>query len=172
MSILENKYIPMYGFATYTIDIRPKKVDPTGRIRTPEEIKNGTFQFVHTIYIDYCSNVYLIPMKCDDEGEWNDYFSPDDIVKAAHGDQNAKKLIEDCRAEIIALYKKDLLSDSFLQTLYEREKDQILASVNKNRLEEGETILNVTLPLSPKTVNNFTTMEIVAVLHTARTINS
>ena len=45
----------------------------------------------------------------------------------------------------------------------------MIVSVNKNRLEEGETILNITLPLSPKTVNNFTTMEIVAVLHTART---
>ena len=35
MWIFENKYIPLLDSVTYEIEIRPKKVDPSGRIRTP-----------------------------------------------------------------------------------------------------------------------------------------
>ena len=168
MGIFDKKYIPMLGFATYTINITPKKVDPQGRIRTPEEIKNGTFKFVHTVYMDTSANIYIIPMKQDEDGEWVDCFSPHHIIEAANGDVVAKKVIEDCRSELINLYKKDLLSDSFLQRLYEQEKDDILKVINRNREEEGQYTINYPLPSSPKTVNNFTSAELIDLLITAR----
>ena len=52
MGFFDDKYIPLLDSITYEIELKPKKVDPQGRIRTPEEIKNGTKVFLHTICID------------------------------------------------------------------------------------------------------------------------
>ena len=155
MKFFENKYIPLLDSITYTIEIRPKKVDPYGRIRTPEEIKNGTKEFVHTVYVDKMGNVYIIPMKLID-GDYEEYFTHEDIISAAMGDLKAKSRIECARNDIKALFNKDLLSDVFLQRLYDQEKDAILNSINRHREEDGEPALTITMPDSPKTVNNFT----------------
>ena len=80
MSLFEDKYIPLLDSITYTIEIKPKKVDPHGRIRTPEEIKNGTKEFLHSIYIDKIGNVYIIPMKLIN-GDCVEYYTHEDIIK-------------------------------------------------------------------------------------------
>lgn len=171
MSILDNKYIPMQDSIMYTIDLIPKKVDPNGRIRTPEEIKNGTKEFVHTVYIDQIGNVYIIPMKYEDN-VWIDYYTPIDIVKTAMGDKAAKQLIESCRTQIKEEFKRDLISDIFMQRLYDNEKDQILDSINRRRLENDEEPLNITLPNSPKTISNFTLSELKIVIDSALPIQN
>ena len=125
MGFFENKYIPLLDSITYTIEIKPKKVDPHGRIRTPEEIKNGTKEFLHSIYIDKIGNVYIIPMKLVN-GDCVEYYTHEDIIKAAMGDANSKLLIENARNEIKAIFNKDLLNDIFMQRLYDQEKDAIL----------------------------------------------
>lgn len=166
MEVLEGKYIPILDSIMYSIDIMPKKIDPNGRIRTPEEIKKGTFEFVHSVYIDRIGNVYIVPSKCVD-GQWIDCYTPQDIVKAVLMDIKSKALIESVRAELKELYKKDLLSDTFLQRLYDQEKDSILPSMNKHRAEYGEELLNFAMPASPKTIFNMTYLEAVQVMHTA-----
>ncbi len=171
MAELDNKYIPMQGDVTYTIDIRPKKVDPTGRIRSAEEIKKGTKEFVHTVYIDTVGNVYIIPSKFED-GEWVDAYTPRDIIQAAMGDEEAKKVLDDARAQIKQQFGKDLMSDGFMQRLYDQEKDAILDSVNRRRLEDGEEPIDMKMPKSPKTANNFTRAELNTVLATAQPIQS
>ena len=155
MSFLDNKYIPLLDSITYTIDLKPKKVDPNGRIRTPEEIKNGTKQFVHTVYIDKAGNVYIIPLKYEN-GSWVECYSHEDIVKAAVNDLNSKALIEKTREEFKEMFKKDILSDTFLQRLYEQEKDYILRDINDHRAEDDEPLLTITMPPAPKTHTTFT----------------
>lgn len=127
MGIFENKYIPLLDSVTYEIEIRPKKVDSSGRIRTPEEIKNGTKIFLHTVYIDRIGNVYNVPAK-NVNGDCVEYYSHEDIIKAAMGDAQSKLVIENARKEIFASFNKDLLADNFLQKLYEHEKEAILNS--------------------------------------------
>ena len=166
MSVFENKYIPLLDSVTYSIEIKPKKVDPYGRIRTPEEIKNGTKEFLHSIYIDKNGNVYIIPLKTIN-GEYVEYFTHEDIISAAMGDAKARQLIENARNEIKAIFNKDLLSDVFLQRLYDQEKDAILQSINRHRIEDEEPILSITMPDSPKTVNNFTTIDFSLIILTA-----
>ena len=60
MAELENKYIPMQGYASYNVPVRPPRVD-NGRVRTPEEIEEGTKNFRHTFYLDETGHVYIIP---------------------------------------------------------------------------------------------------------------
>lgn len=166
MGLFENKYIPLLDSITYTIEIKPKKVDPHGRIRTPEEIKNGTKEFLHSIYIDKIGNVYIIPMKLIN-GDCVEYYTHEDIIKAAIGDANSKLLIEKARNEIKAIFNKDLLNDIFMQRLYDQEKDAILPSINRHREEDGEPILTIAMPTSPKTVNNFTPNDFSLIILTA-----
>jgi hypothetical protein len=166
MNFFENKYIPLLDSITYTIEIRPKKVDPYGRIRTPEEIKNGTREFLHSIYIDKVGNVYIIPMKLVN-GDCVEYYTHEDIIKAAMGDAQSRLLIENARNEIKTIFNKDLLSDVFMQRLYEQEKDAILQGINRHREEDGEPIITITMPSSPKTVNNFTPHDFSLIILTA-----
>lgn len=163
MAILENKYIPLFDSIMYSIDIMPKKIDPYGRIRTPEEIKKGTKEFVHSIYIDRLTNVYIIPMKYEN-GLWVEYYSHEDIIKAALGDVKSKELIEAARIEIKQIFNKDIHNDVFFQRLYDKEKDSILTDINKHRQEDEEPLLTFAMPVSPKTVNNFSPQELTRVM--------
>ena len=166
MWIFENKYIPLLDSVTYEIEIRPKKVDPSGRIRTPEEIKNGTKIFLHTVYIDRIGNVYIVPAK-NVNGDCVEYYSHEDIIKAAMGDAQSKLVIENARKEIFASFNKDLLADNFLQKLYEHEKEAILNSINRHRQEDGEPELTITMPPCIKTVNTFTPNDFSFIIITA-----
>ena len=65
------------------------------------------------------------------------------------------------------IFNKDLLSDVFLQRLYEQEKDAILQSINRHRIEDGESLLTITMPDSVKTVNNFTPNDFSLIIITA-----
>lgn len=166
MGIFENKYIPLLDSVTYEIELKPKKVDSSGRIRTPEEIKSGTKVFLHTVCIDKIGNVYILPAK-NINGDCVEYFTHEHIIKAAMGDMQSKLLIESARNEIKTIFNKDLLSDIFLQRLYEQEKDAILQSINRHRLEDGEALLTITMPASVKTVNNFTPNDFSLIIITA-----
>lgn len=164
MSILESKYIPMKGTISYRIPIKPPKIDSlTGRIRTPEEIKNGIKDFIHSIYIDMLDNVYIIPSKYENEG-WYDAYTPIDIVKAAMGDEAAKKLIDEYRVKIKQSFNRDLMSDAFLQRIYDQEKADILNDINKSLLEDGFGAIEVNMPDSPKTAANFSLEELRAII--------
>ena len=166
MGIFENKYIPLLDSVTYEIELKPKKVDSSGRIRTPEEIKRGTKVFLHTVCIDKIGNVYILPAK-NINGDCVEYFTHEHIIKAAMGDMQSKLLIESARNEIKTIFNKDLLSDIFLQRLYEQEKDAILQSINRHRLEDSEALLTITMPASVKTVNNFTPNDFSLIIITA-----
>ncbi len=171
MAALDNKYIPLLDSTMYSIDIMPKAVAPDGRRRSAEEIKRGTKQLIHTVYIDTTGNVYMIPAKYED-GQWVDVFSPTDIVNAAMGDEEAKAKLQECRSELKAYYGKDVMSDGFMQRLYEKEQDGILQSINARRQEDGEELIVMDLPESPKTATNFTREELSTVLATAQPIKS
>lgn len=166
MGFFDDKYIPLLDSITYEIELKPKKVDPQGRIRTPEEIKNGTKVFLHTICIDKIGNVYILPAK-NINGQCVEYFTHEHIIKAAMGDIKSKQLIENARNEIKAIFNKDLLSDVFIQRLYEQEKDTILSSINRHRMEDGESLLTITMPASAKTANNFTPNDFSLIIITA-----
>ena len=135
MGIFENKYIPLLDSVTYEIELKPKKVDPSGRIRTPEEIKNGTKVFLHTVCIDKIGNVYILPAK-NINGECVEYFTHEHIIKAAMGDMQSKLLIESARNEIKTIFNKDLLSDKYIHDCYKP-----LNKCNKNDQESIEKLL-------------------------------
>ena len=168
MAELENKYIPMQGYASYNVPVRPPRVD-NGRVRTPEEIEEGTKNFRHTFYLDETGHVYIIP-SMDVDGKWVDAYSPTDVVRAAMGDPEAKAKLDKCRKSLKEFYGRDLMSDKLMQTLYDQEKGELIAAINSAREEDGlEPLDNIRLPKSPKTATNFTPSDLARVVASAKT---